>query len=95
MRGEKRADEEQISVSFSARFFLSPRLIFRGKSVARNTGARKKRGKGKGETMWKREKYQAQEANPRRHVVVVVVVVSRDVTIQCASSRGTILLPFL
>lgn len=44
MRGEKRADEEQISVSFSARFFLSPRLIFRGKSVARNTGARKKRG---------------------------------------------------
>lgn len=93
MRGEKRADEEQISVSFSARFFLSPRLIFRGKSVARNTGARKKRREGKGETMWKREKYQAQEANPRRHVVVVVV--SRDVTIQCASSRGTILLPFL
>lgn len=92
MRGEKRADEEQISVSFSVRFFLSPRLIFRGKSVARNTGARKKRGEGKGETMWKREKYQAQEANPRRHVVVVV---SRDVTIQCASSRGTILLPFL
>lgn len=47
MRGEKRADEEQISVSFSARFFLSPRLIFRGKSVARNTGARKKGGRGR------------------------------------------------
>lgn len=47
MRGEKRADEEQISVSFSVRFFLSPRLIFRGKSVARNTGARKKGGRGR------------------------------------------------
>lgn len=47
MRGEKRADEEQISVSFSARFFLSPRLIFRGKSIARNTGARKKGGRGR------------------------------------------------
>lgn len=37
---------EKISVFFSARFFLSPRLIFRrgGKSVARNTGARKKKG---------------------------------------------------